>query len=227
MSEVVSFPSNGGHCDGYLVPAQAGKGPGVLVFQEWWGLNDQIKGVAERLAREGFTALAPDVYHGSSAPIGEPDKAHKLMMEMEIDHTAKDARGAARFLLAHPATASHKVGVIGFCMGGMLALMSALEAPSEVGAVVDCYGWPPEGRDLSKMKAHVLGIFGGKDEMTSAQAVETLDRQFQKAGTPFEKHIYPEADHAFMNEQRTDVYRRDDAEDAWSHAMSFLRTHLV
>ncbi len=227
MGQTVSFPSNGSTAEGYLATPDSGRGAGVLVVQEWWGLNDQIKGVADRLAREGFTALAPDFYHGKSASIGEPDKAQKLMMELKIDQAAKDARGAARYLIAHPANASHKVGAIGFCMGGMLALMTAIEAPNEIGAVVDCYGWPPEGRDLSKLKAHVLGIFGGKDEMTNAQAVETIDRQFQKAGTPFEKHIYPDAAHGFMNEQRPDPYRRDDAEDAWGHALTFFRTHLV
>ncbi len=224
MAQMVSFPSNGGTAAGYLALPDSGRGGGVIVVQEWWGLNDQIKGVADRLAREGFTALAPDFYRGKLA--SEPDKAQKLMMEFNIDQAAKDARGAARYLMAHPGNASHRVGVIGFCMGGMLALMTGIEAPNEVGAVVDCYGWPPQGRDLSKIKAHVLGIFGGKDEMTNAKAIETLDQQFQKAGTPFERHLYPDAGHAFMNEQG-DAYRRDDAEEAWGHALSFFRTHLV
>src|SRR5712664_2926998 len=96
--QMVKFPANGGSADGYLASPASGKGPGVIVIQEWWGLNDQIKGVADMFAREGFNALAPDFYHGKGAQIGEPDAAGKLMMEMKLDQAAKDARGAAAHL---------------------------------------------------------------------------------------------------------------------------------
>src|SRR5258706_16097036 len=129
MGDLVAFKSNGGTASGYLASPASGKGPGVIVIQEWWGLNDQVKGVADTFAREGFNALAPDFYHGKSAKIGEPDQATKLMMELDIAQAAKDARGAAQYLAAHPKTASSKVGVIGFCMGGMLALMTGTVAP--------------------------------------------------------------------------------------------------
>src|SRR3989454_12292259 len=123
-SEMVKFPANGGTANGYVAIPAAGKGPGVIVIQEWWGLTDQIKGVADMLAREGFAALAPDFYHGKGAKIGEPDAAGKLMMElMQGASAAQDARGAARYLATHPATSSQKVGVIGFCLGGYLALL--------------------------------------------------------------------------------------------------------
>ena len=223
-----TFKSNGGTASGYVASPASGKGPGVIVIQEWWGLIPQVTGVADMLAREGFNALAPDFYHGKSAKIGEPDQAQKLMMELNIEQAAKDAKGAAQFLAAHPRTSSKKVGVIGFCMGGMLALMTGTVAPDQVGAVVDCYGVPPRQKpDYAKMKGiPVLGIFGGKDEHVT-QAVPTLEADLAAAGVPFEKVVYPDADHAFLNEQRTDVHRPGDASDAWPKIIAFLKRHLA
>src|SRR5688572_9102467 len=147
MGEMVSYPANGGTGNGYLAKPKTGKGSGVIVIQEWWGLNDQVKGVADMFAREGFTALAPDFYHGKGAKIGEPDEAQKLMMDLfQANTAAKDARGAAQYLAKSPAVSTQKVGVIGFCMGGGLALLTAAEAPNEIAAVVDCYG---VGQDLA------------------------------------------------------------------------------
>ena len=223
----VQYPSNGRTTRGYLATPAAGRGPGVIVIQEWWGLNDQIRGVADRFAQEGFAALAPDLFHGKMAPIGEPDEAGKLFMALNADEAAKDVRGAATFLKAHEASASPKVGVIGFCMGGQIALLTGTVAPDEVGAVVDCYGIHPNVKpDFSKLKAPVLGIFGGKDAMVTDAAREQLARDVKAAGATIESHVYPEADHAFMNEQRKDAYRAQDAEDAWQRAVDFLRQHL-
>jgi carboxymethylenebutenolidase len=228
MGEMVSFKSNGGTAGGYLASPASGKGPGVLVIQEWWGLIPQVKGTVDMFAREGFNALAPDFYHGKSARIGEPDAAQKLMMELNIEQAAKDARGAAQFLASHPKTSSKKIGVIGFCMGGMLALMTGTVASDVVGAVVDCYGVPPQKKpDYSKLKGiPVLGIFGGKDEWVM-NALPALEADLKTAGVPFEKVIYPNADHAFLNEQRTDVHRPDDAKDAWPKIMAFLKQHVA
>jgi carboxymethylenebutenolidase len=228
MGDLVSFKSNGGTAGGYLASPASGRGPGVLVIQEWWGLIPQVKGVADMFAREGFNALAPDFYHGKSAQIGEPDKAQKLMMELDIEQAARDARGAAQFLASQPNTSSAKVGVIGFCMGGMLALLTGTVASDVVGAVVDCYGVPPRQRpDYSKLKGiPVLGIFGGRDEHVM-HALPGLEADLKAAGVPFEKVVYPNADHAFLNEQRADAYRPDDAKDAWPKIMSFLKRHVV
>jgi carboxymethylenebutenolidase len=228
MGEMVTFKSNGGTVSGYLASPASGKGPGVIVIQEWWGLIDQVKGTADMFAREGFNALAPDFYHGRSAQIGEPDAAQKLMMELNIEQAAKDARGAAQYLASHPKTASRKVGVIGTCMGGMLALMTGTVAPEAVGAVVDCYGVPPQKKpDYAKLKSTpVLGIFAGKDEWVM-NALPTLEADLKTAGVPFEKVVYPNADHAFLNEQRTDVHRPDDAKDAWPKIISFLKKQLA
>ena len=228
MGEMVSFQSNGGTASGYLASPADARGPGVIVIQEWWGLIPQVKGVADMFAREGFNALAPDFYHGKSAKIGEPDQAQKLMMEFDIEQAAKDARGAAQYLASHAKTGSQKVGVIGFCMGGMLALMTGTVAPDAIGAVVDCYGVPPRKKpDYPKLKSiPVLGVFGGKDEHVM-HALPDLESDLRDSSVPFEKLIYPDADHAFLNEQRADAYRPDDAKDAWPKIISFLKRHLA
>ena len=228
MGSMVQFASNGGTAGGYLASPSAGRGPGVLVIQEWWGLIEQVKGTADMFAREGFNALAPDFYHGKSAQIGEPDAAQKLMMELDIAQAAKDARGAARYLASHASTSTQKVGVIGFCMGGMLAIMTGTVAPDLIGAVVDCYGVPPQQKpDYAKLKGvPMLGIFAGKDEWVM-NALPALEADLKAAGVPFEKVVYPNADHAFLNEQRADVHRPDDAKDAWPKIVAFLKSNLA
>ena len=226
MGELVTFPANGGSASGYLAVPSAGRGPGIVVIQEWWGLNDQVKGVADLLAKDGFTALAPDFYGGKAAAIGEPDEAQKLMMALQRDDAAKVARGAATYLRAQKVVTSKKVGVIGFCMGGGLAMLAAVVAPDDIGAVVNCYGVGPNfPKDVSGVRAPVLGIFGGKDHIEPG-VIAALGRDLEAAGTTFESHIYPEADHAFLNEQRKDVYRDADARDAWGKIIPFLRSHL-
>jgi carboxymethylenebutenolidase len=228
MGTNVTFKANGGTAGGYLATPTSGKGPGVIVIQEWWGLTDQVKGVADMFAREGFVALAPDFYHGKSAKIGEPDEAQKLMMELfQADTAAKDARGAAAYLTSHPAVTSKKVGVIGFCMGGFLAILVGSVAPDKVAAVVDCYGVGQHVPDLKPMRGiPILGIFGGKDHMANAEAIVALEKAAKDAGVPFTKVVYPEADHAFLNEQRTDAYRPADAKDAWGKILPFLKSNV-
>ncbi len=228
MGTSVTFKANGGSTNGYLATPASGRGPGVIVIQEWWGLNDQIKGVADMFAKEGFVALAPDFYHGKGAKIGEPDEAQKLMMEFfKSSDAAKDARGAAEYLGAHPAVTSKKVGTIGFCMGGFLAILVGSVAPDRVAAVVDCYGVGQRMPDLAPMRGiPILGIFGGKDHGCGPEAIAKLEEGARAAGAPFTKHVYPEADHAFLNEQRTDVYRPADAKDAWGKIIPFLRSNV-
>ena len=130
--EMVTFPSNGHHCEGYLV----GSGPGVIVVQEWWGLVPHIRDVADRFAAAGFTALAPDLYHGQSST--EPDGAGKLMMALNIETAAKDLSGAIDLLVQR--TGRPKVGVVGYCMGGALALVAAAQRPDSVAACAPYYG---------------------------------------------------------------------------------------
>ena len=219
---MVKFPSNGGTTDGYLATPASGKGPGVLVIQEWWGLVGHIKSVCDRFAAEGFTALAPDMYHGKTAD--EPDGAGKLFMALNIARAEKDLRGAATYLLGH--SSSKKLGAIGFCMGGQLALFAATLNPS-VGACVNFYGIHPNVKpDYAKLAGPVLGLYAEQDGFVTPAVARQVDADIRKAGKASEIHIYPGVDHAFFNDERPDVYDRAAAEDAWRRTLTFLRQHL-
>src|SRR5438128_9242590 len=194
---MVEFPANGGTASGYLSTPAAGRGPGVLVIQEWWGLVRQIKSVCDRFAGEGFTALAPDMYHGKSAD--EPDAAGKLFMALNIAQAEKDLRGAAKALAGHSSTAT--LGAVGFCMGGQLALFAATLNPS-IGATVDFYGIHPNVKpDYSKLSGPVLGLFAEKDTFVTPATAKEVDAAIKKAGQQSEIHIYPNVDHAFFNDE--------------------------
>jgi carboxymethylenebutenolidase len=219
----VQFDSNGGTAKGYLATPASGSGPGIVVIQEWWGLTNQIRGVADRLAARGYVALAPDLWRGKVAT--EPDEAGKLMMALNVDLAAKDLRGAAQYLGQQPAVGTRPIGVIGFCMGGQLALYAATVAP-QIAAVVNCYGIHPNVKpDFGKTRAPVLGVFGGKDAFVPAEVITALDKQLDDAGIEHAFHTYPDADHAFLNEHNPH-YEQSRAEDAWGKIDAFLDRHL-
>jgi carboxymethylenebutenolidase len=219
---MVQFPSNGGTTSGYLATPPSGKGPGVLVIQEWWGLVSHIKNVVDRFAAEGFTALAPDMYHGQTA--NEPDGAGKLFMALNIGQAEKDLRGAAKFLAGQSSTA--KIGAVGFCMGGQLALFAATLNPN-VGATVNFYGIHPNVKpDYSKLAGPVLGLFAEKDSFVTPQVAQDTDAAVKRAGKSSEIHVYPNVDHGFFNDERADVYHKASAEDAWRRTLAFFRQHL-
>jgi carboxymethylenebutenolidase len=224
MGEMVTFPANGRTGAGYLARASAAGAPGVVVIQEWWGLNDNIKRIADRLAAAGYTALAPDLYHGKVVPNSEPDEAGKLLMALNIDEAAKDLRGAITYLRD---LTGKPIGTIGFCMGGALSLFAACENPDAVAACVDFYGGHPKVRyNLAALKAPVLGLFAERDDFVTPEAVRTLDRQLSELGKPHEFHIYPGADHAFFNDDRPEVYHPQAAADAWRKVLAFYAAHL-
>ena len=219
---MVEFASNGSKTAGFLATPAGGKGPGVLVLQEWWGLVGHIKNVCERFAAEGFTAIAPDMYHGKTA--SEPDGAGKLFMALNIAQAEKDLRGAASHLLAHSST--KKIGAAGFCMGGQLALYAATLNPS-VGACVNFYGIHPNVKpDYSKLSGPVLGLFAEKDGFVTPQVAKDTDSDIKKAGKQSEIHIYPNVDHGFFNDERPDVYHQASATDAWRRTLAHFRQNL-
>ena len=222
MGKMVQFPSNGGNTSGYLATPSSGKGPGVLVIQEWWGLADHIKRVCDRFAAEGFSALAPDMYHGKTAT--EPDEAGKLFMALNIAQAEKDLRGAAKVLAEHSSTP--KIGVVGFCMGGQLALFAAT-LNSNVGACVNFYGVHPNVKpDYSKLSGPVLGLFAEKDGFVTPQTARDVDAAIKKAGKQSEIHIYPNVDHAFFNDDNAAAYNKPAAEDAWKRTLGFFKANL-
>ncbi len=219
---MVEFPTNGTKTTGYLATPAAGKGPGVLVIQEWWGLVGHIKKVCDRFAAEGFTALAPDMYHGKTA--SEPDEAGKLFMALNIGQAEKDLRGAAKYLAGHSASA--KLGAVGFCMGGQLALFAATLNPS-IGACANFYGIHPNVKpDYTKLSGPVLGLYAEKDGFVTPAVATGVDAAIKAAGKKSEIHIYPGVDHAFFNDERKDAYNKAAADDAWRRALAFFRQHL-
>jgi carboxymethylenebutenolidase len=223
-SETVQFASNGGTAEGYLSVPESGGGAGVVVLQEWWGLVPHIKDVCDRFAAEGFVALAPDLYHGKSAT--SPDEAGKMMMALDIDRAEKDLRGAIKFLLDHTAVAGDRVGTVGFCMGGALSLYAASKN-EQVGACVVFYGVHPKVKpDLENLRAPVLGLFAERDKSVPPASVRDLEGRLNELGKPNEMHIYPDADHAFFNDTRPEVYKADAARDAWQRTINFFRTNL-
>jgi carboxymethylenebutenolidase len=219
---MVQFSSNGSTTSGYLATPATGAGPGVLVLQEWWGLVPHIKAVCDRFATDGFTALAPDMYHGQTAT--EPDGAGKLFMALNIARAEKDLRGAATYLLGRSSTA--KIGAVGFCMGGQLALFAATLNPA-VGACVNFYGIHPNVKpDYGKLSGPVLGLFAEKDSFVTPQVAREVHAAILKAGKHSEIHIYPGVDRAFFNDERPDVHHPAAATDAWRRTLTFLRQHL-
>ncbi len=219
---MVQYPSNGTSTSGYLATPATGSGSGVLVLQEWWGLVPHIKHVCDRFAAEGFTALAPDMYHGRTA--SEPDGAGKLFMALNIARAEQDLRGAAQYLLGRSATP--KLGAVGFCMGGQLALYAATLNPS-VNACVNFYGIHPNVKpDYTKLTGPVLGLYAEKDGFVTPAVARQVDADIRKAGKSSEIHVYPGVDHAFFNDERADVYDRAAAEDAWRRTLQFFRRHL-
>jgi carboxymethylenebutenolidase len=224
VGEIVMFPSNGGQTDGYLAVPEKGNGPGVIVIQEWWGLVEHIKNICDRFAAAGYVALAPDFYHGKAAK--SPDEAGKLMMALRIDEAEKDLRGAIKFLLDQETVTANKVGTIGFCMGGALSLYAATRNP-QVGACVVFYGGHPNVKpDLPNLYAPVLGIYGERDRSVTPAAVYELEHQLNELGKSIEVHIYPDADHAFFNDERPAVYNEKASADAWQRVLEFFATHL-
>ncbi len=212
---------DGKTCSGYLaLPAAGDAAPGLVVLQEWWGLNDQIKSVADRYAEAGYRALVPDLYHGKLATTAE--EAQKLMGALDWGQAvAQDVRGALQHLAAtHP-----KVGVTGYCMGGALTILACLNAPEPVAAVC-FYGIPPAAAaDASKIKVPFLGHFAVHDDWCNPTAVGALEKSLQAGGVPHTIHRY-DAKHAFMNERRPDVYDAACAKTAWERTLAFWKQHL-
>ena len=223
--EMVTFQSNGGTASGYLSLPASGKGPGLIVIQEWWGLVPHIKDVCDRFAAEGFVALAPDMYHGESTK--SPDEAGKLMMALRIDEAEKDLRGAIGYLLSHEATSGDRVGTVGFCMGGALSLYAASKNP-QVAACVVFYGIHPNVKpDIAALRAPVLGIYAERDGFVTPAVVHELEAKLKEHGKSAEMHIYPGMDHGFFNDTRSEVYNEGAAKDAWSRVLKFYGEHLM
>lgn len=223
MGRMVEFTRpDGAKAPGYFAEAERAVGaPGVVMFEEWWGLNDQIKDTADRLANEGFRVLVPDLYRGRIAENRE--EAGHLMSGLNFgDAAAEDARGAATYLRD---LGAKKVGVTGFCMGGALAMMAAMN-DGEFDAAVVWYGYPPpEAGDPSTIDIPIQGHWAKHDEFFKIDGVDAIERKLQAKGTPYEFHRY-DAKHAFYNPGGLGNHHSEHAETAWNRSVEFLEKNL-
>jgi carboxymethylenebutenolidase len=227
VGQMVNFPSNGDSCEGYLALPESGKGAGVIVIQEWWGLVDHIKDLADRFAAEGFVALAPDFFHGASTD--EPDEAQRLLMGLAMDRAAKDIQGAAQYLAGRREVAGTRVGVVGFCMGGSLALWSGALA-DEVKVAVGFYPaipWEKMSPTWGSYANKSAMIHASEEDGTSkADGIQAAVKGIQEAGGDVEVYDYPGSSHAFFNDQRPEVHNKEASEQAWRRTLDLLKSRL-
>jgi carboxymethylenebutenolidase len=229
MADTVEFKSNGSTASGYLVTPASGSGPGVLVIQEWWGLDSGIKEMADRLGAAGFVALVPDLYHGQLAAHDEMDKAAHLMQSLPPDRAARDMSGAVDYLSRHAAVTSKGIGVVGFCMGGMLSFLIAANRPDKVKALVPFYGFPQGENepDWSKLSASVSGHMAEHDNFFPPAAARALEAKLRGMGKKVTLTVHPGTGHAFMGPHNA-LGTLDAALAAtiWPGVVSFLKDTL-
>ena len=223
MGATIEFTRpDGGAAPGYLSEtAHSGTIPGIVMFAEWWGLDDHIKQTADRLAAEGFRVLVPDLYRGRVAATG--DEASHLSEGLDFsDAVAQDARGAAAYLKRGGA---QKVGVIGFCMGGALTMLAAMHDPDFAAAAV-FYGYPPAGAgDPSTIRIPMIGHWAREDAFFTIEGVDEIERALKTGGVPYEFHRY-DAKHAFYNPGGLGNYHPEHAETAWKRTVEFFKRTL-
>lgn len=222
----VTFASNGGQAHGYLATPASGSGPGVVVIQEWWGLTSHIVSIVDRFAAEGFVALAPDLYGGSTTH--DADEAGRMMQDLPADRAARDLAGAVDFLVDRDDVTGDQVGVVGFCMGGAFVLTLAAQQGDRVAAAVPFYPVGPLPEDFKGLSAAVLAHFGERDDFVPvAQADELAARIKAQSGAEVMVHKYP-AGHAFNNDDDLlGTYDPDQARLAWDRTVDFLRQRLA
>lgn len=228
MAEQVRFASNGGSCGGLFAVPESGRGPGVVVIQEWWGLVPHVERLVDRFAEAGFVALAPDLYHG--AKTDEPDEAMRMMMSLAMEPAARDIAGAARFLFESDPTDGVGIGAVGFCMGGSLALWSATLAPQLTTAVgfYPAIPWERMSPQWPNYAGKAAMIHcSEQDGTSSAPGIQQAKSSIESAGGSIQLFDYPGTQHAFFNDDRPEVFDADASETAWQRTTDFLRARLT
>ena len=216
-------PTDGGTNAFVAWPASRTNAPAIVVVHEWWGLNDQIRTLARRLAREGYVAIVPDLYHGQVA--SDPELAHELSRGLEGEAAMRDLDATVDWLKQQPGMAKSRIAVIGFCMGGGLSQALALHRP-DLSAAVMFYGSPvTEPDELKKLSAPLLAHFGATDRGIPPSRADDLRKGLKEAGKVGEVYVYPGAGHAFMNDTKPS-YHADAARQAWARTLAFLQRHL-
>jgi carboxymethylenebutenolidase len=222
---MVSYASGSETVSGYVsAPGGAGKKPALVVIQEWWGLNDFIKAKADGFAREGYVALAVDLYRGKVT--ADPDVAHQLMRGMPEDRAMRDLVAAVAYLRTRPDVDGKRIGSIGWCMGGGYSLALALAEPTLAGTVLYYGRLVTDDAKIAGLKVPLLGNFGGKDQGITPESVREFERKAKAAGKSVDFKIYPEAGHGFASSPDPKAFRAADAKDADARAEAFLKRTL-
>ncbi len=221
----IEFPTSAGSAPGYLAVPAAESGPATIVLQEWWGVDEHIRSICDRFAAEGFYALAPDLYRGETT--AQPSEAEQKMMALSMEQAEKDMCGAAAYLHSQPGVQGGKVGAVGFCLGGGLAVWAAAEC-DEIGAAVSFYYVMPHGKpDFSNITGPVLGHFGTNDEFVPVDDAKALEAEIRDAGAEVEFDFYEGAGHAFFNDtDRLGTFDAQARDRAWERTVGFLRSAL-
>jgi carboxymethylenebutenolidase len=222
----IEFPTSAGSATGYLAAPAGEHGPGVIVLQEWWGVDEHIRSLCDRLAAEGFYALAPDLYKGETTT--QPSEAQQKMMALSMGEVELEMCGAAEYLAAQPGFEGAGVGAIGFCLGGGLAVWAAATCPNIAAAVTFYYVMPHGKPDFSAIRGPVLGHFGTADEFIPTEDANKLEAELKDAGVDTTFYYYDGAGHAFVNDtNRLGTHDPELAQLAWGRTVDFLRSALA
>lgn len=221
----IEFQTGAGSTPGYLATPDGGQGPATIVLQEWWGVDSHIRSVCDRFAREGFFALAPDLYRGETTD--QPSEAEQKMMALNMQQVERDMCGAADYLSSQEGVSGAGVGSVGFCLGGGLSVWAAATCPNILAAVSFYYVMPHGKPDFANIRGPVLGHFGTADEFVPVEEAHKLENEMRDAGVRVSFQFYENRGHAFFNDNnRLGTYDEEAAALAWERTVSFLREAL-
>jgi carboxymethylenebutenolidase len=222
--KMVSYKSGEETVSGFLViPERKGSFPAIIAIHEWWGLNDQVKGEAKRLAKEGYVALAVDLYRGKATK--DAEEAHELLRGLPEDRAVKDMLAAVSYLKSLPEVKKEKIGSIGWCMGGGYSLSLAINNPDLAASVIYYGRLVTDKNELAKIKASVIGFFGDKDRGIPPSSIKAFEESMKALGKDVSTYIYQGAGHAFANEENRS-YDAKAAKDSWEKTLAFFEKHL-
>jgi carboxymethylenebutenolidase len=224
-TEAVEFTNGKDMINGFLAaPSKPGRYPALVVVHEWWGLTDWVKDETQKFADQGYVALAVDLYRGKVAT--DPEEAHELMRGLPQDLAISDLQGAFAYLATRTDVDRTRIGVVGWCMGGGLALQLAIHQPRLAACVVNYGALPTDPNDLQQIYAPVLGNFGGQDRGITPSDVQDFEKTMKGMNRRVDVKIYDDAGHAFENPTNKNGYREQDAQDAWARTVAFLNKYM-
>jgi carboxymethylenebutenolidase len=220
-TETVQFANGTGTVSGFLaVPEKPGRYPALVVIHEWWGLTDWVKEQTQKLAEQGYIALAPDLYRGQVT--ADPEVAHELMRGLPQDRAVSDLKAAFAYLAARKDVDHDHIGSIGWCMGGGFSLQLAIHEPRLAACVVNYGALPTDPSDMQQIGAPILGSFGADDRGITPADVEAFEKSMNGLRRRIDLKIYAGAGHGFENSTNTTGYRPEAAADAWARTLAFL-----